>query len=57
MNPKLEILKTGGVNLAALGFSLSTVEQILRILVLSASLIYTVYQLKKMFSDKTKGKK
>lgn len=57
MNPKFEILKICSVNFAAIGFSLSTVEQILRILVLSASLIYTVYQLKKMFSDKTKGKK
>lgn len=54
MNPKLEILKTGGVNLAALGFSLSTVEQILRILVLLASLVYTLWQLNKLINPKGK---
>ena len=56
MNPKNEIIKTGGVNLAAITASLTEIEQALRILILMASLVYTVFQIRKMMNERENRK-
>ena len=53
---KIDIIKTSGVNLAAIGASLTDIEQALRILILLASLIYTVFQIRKMMNEKENRK-
>ena len=53
---KIDIMKTSGVNLAAIGASLTDIEQALRILILIASLVYTVFQIRKMMNEREKRK-
>ena len=53
---KIDIIKTSGVNLAAIGASLTDIEQALRILILIASLVYTVFQIRKMMNEREKRK-
>ena len=53
---KIDIIKTSSVNIAAIGASLTDIEQALRILILLASLVYTVFQIRKMMNEKENRK-
>ena len=57
LNQKIEITKTLGVNLAAISTSFADIEQALRLLILIGSLVYTVLQIRKLLTDKTKNEK
>ena len=56
MNPKTEIAKTLGVNLAAISTSFADIEQALRLLILMGSLVYTVLQIRKLINERENEK-